>query len=268
MAMYVLKIEDAVLHITKGNSKIGKTIHSFSTLPGNKEHLIFARGILLTDVPGTCTNLCEGCFSACYAVNSARLHHNVNIKAWGDNTLLLRNKPDELFAAIDEYISKKNAKYYKTHDETKLGVTTWRWNVSGEIKNVEELEKMNELARKHPEVRFGIYTKNFEALVAFFNKHDDTEPNFAVNVSQWHHVADDIMKKFEGKVNVFEYDDSNLKHNDLSEEDIIRLSKITHCPAVTKNGKHAKLPNGESITCDRCKRCYTKTGKLTAVYAH
>ena len=76
MALYNIKLADAKLHITKGNSKIGKTIYSFSTLPGNKEHLIYAKGILLTDVPGTCSQLCEGCFGACYAVNSARLHHN------------------------------------------------------------------------------------------------------------------------------------------------------------------------------------------------
>lgn len=263
MALYNIKIEDAQLHITKGNSKIGKTIYSFSTLPGNAEHLIYAKGILLTDVAGTCTHLCEGCFGACYAVNSARLHHNAVIKAWAENTLLLRHNPKALFKQIDAYISVRNRKGCKNPK-----ITTWRWNVSGEIQDAKELEMMNDLARKHREVNFGIYTKNFEAVSKFFRRHKDTAPNFVINISQWHHVADKILKKLNGKVNVFEYDDSNLKHNDLSIEDKERLSQMLHCRAVTATGKHATLPNGDPITCDLCKRCYTKTGNHTAVYAH
>jgi hypothetical protein len=268
MALYNIKLENAKLHIAKGNTKIGKTIYSFSTLPGNKEHLIYAKGILLTDIPGTCTNLCEGCFGACYAVNSAQRHHNAVIQAWAENTLLLRNKPKELFDEIDKYITEKNIAYYNSQGVKDRKITTWRWNVSGEIQNVQELEMMNNLARKHPEVQFGIYTKNFTALGKLLDKIGDTEPNFAVNVSQWHHVADEFLAKYPNKCNVFEYDDSNLKHHDLSEEDVLRLEKVTHCPAVTKEGHHATLPNGESITCDRCKRCYTKTGRHTAVYSH
>ena len=50
MAKY--QIKKARLHISKGNTKIGKGIYSFSTLPGNKKHMIYANGELLTDVPG------------------------------------------------------------------------------------------------------------------------------------------------------------------------------------------------------------------------
>lgn len=268
MALYNIKLEDAKLHVTKGNSKIGKTIYSFSTLPGNSDHLLYAHGILLTDIPGTCTHLCEGCFGACYAVNSAKLHHNAVVRAWGENTLLLREKPAVLFDQINALINEKNKKYYETKDPKDRKVTTWRWNVSGEIQNVDELALMNALAAKHPEVMFGIYTKNFEALGQLLDLIGDTQPNFVVNVSQWHHVADEFIAKYEGKCNVFEYDDSNLKHNDLSPEDVKRLSKIQHCPAVTRAGHHAKTPAGEDITCDHCRRCYTKTGKTTAVYSH
>ena len=268
MALYVIKLEDAKLHVTKGNSKIGKTIYNFSTLPGNTEHLLYAHGILLTDVPGTCTNLCEGCFGACYAVNSAKLHHNAVIKAWAENTLLLRHNAAQLFGEIDQLITDKNAKYQKTKDPKDLKITLWRWNVSGEIEDVTQLVLMNTLAKAHPEVKFGIYTKNFDALARFLDVVGESEPNFCINVSQWHHVADEFLKKYAGKCNVFEYDDSNLKHHDLSEEDVERLSKIPHCPAVTKAGHHAKLPNGDDITCDHCKNCYTKTGRTVAVYSH
>lgn len=268
MALYNIKLADAKLHIAKGNSKIGKTIYSFSTLPGNRDHLLYAKGVLLTDVHGTCSHLCDGCFGACYAVNSARLHHNAVIRAWAENTLLLRNNADKMFDTINEYINNANKKYYKTQDPKDCKITLWRWNVSGEIQHVSELALMNELAKQHPEVNFGIYTKNFEALDEFITTIKDIEPNFIINISQWHHVADDIAKKYQGKCNVFEYDDSNLKHHELSEEDVLRLSKTPHCPAVDKKGHHTKNAKGEPITCDKCRRCYTKTGAITAVYAH
>ena len=101
MPKYSITLENAKLHISKGNSKIGKTIYNFSTLPGNQHYMLYVKGELLTDVPGTCTNLCAGCFGACYAVNSVKLHHNCTVRAWAENTLLLRNKPKELFNEID-----------------------------------------------------------------------------------------------------------------------------------------------------------------------
>lgn len=268
MAKYQINESTAKLHVTKGNSKIGKTIYSFSTLPGNHAHMLYAKGELLTDVPGTCTDLCEGCFGACYAVNSAKLHHNAVIQAWAENTILLRNKPDVLFDQINALINEKNKKFYDTRNPKDLRITTWRWNVSGEIQHVSELALMNALAKKHPEVQFSIYTKNFVALGKLLDTIGNTEPNFVINVSQWHHVADWFIEKYPGRCNVFEYDDSNLKHHDLSDADVARLSKIAHCPAVTKEGHHAKTPNGEDITCDKCKRCYRKTGQTTAVYSH
>ena len=167
-----------------------------------------------------------------------------------------------------EYINKLNKRYYETHDPKDLKITLWRWNVSGEIQNVNELMLMNKLAAQHPEVMFGIYTKNFQALEEFFNVVKDVQSNFVINISQWHHVADEIIKKLQGRCNIFEYDDSNLKHHDLSEEDVKRLSMLSHCKAVTKEGRHASLPNGKPITCDKCTRCYRKTGEHIAVYAH
>ncbi len=272
MALYLLTVEDATLHISKGNAKIGKTVWSFSTLPGNKDNLLYVKGKgLLTTVPGTCSKYCEGCFNGgCYAVRDAKLHCNVTIKAWGDNTLLLRHDPKGLFDQIDTFIKDKNKKFLETNDEKFHRVRTWRWNVSGEIENLLQLELMNEIAVKHPEVMFGVYTKSFDILEDYLTKHgeDGFAKNFVINVSQWHHVADDFLKKHPNVFNIFEYDDSNLKNCLMSDEDKDRLKGVTHCPAVTKEGHHAKNAKGENITCDMCKRCYTKSGAHTAVHAH
>ena len=114
MAKY--QINKVRLHISKGNTKIGKGIYSFSTLPGNKKHMIYANGELLTDVPGTCTKHCEGCANACYAFKSAKHHHKAVIPAWAENTLLLRS--GKLKDELDKYITKKNKnKVVKLTDE-------------------------------------------------------------------------------------------------------------------------------------------------------
>lgn len=266
--IYVVSAKDAKLHLSKGNSKIGKGIWAFSTLPGNEKNLLLLnKTVLLTDVPGTCSKYCDGCFNGgCYAVNSAKLHHNAVIRAWAENTLLLRS--GKLFDEIDAFIKKKNAKYYKSKDINDALVRTFRINVSGEIESLEQFEAWNELAKKNPEVKFGVYTKNFDDLAKFLDKHKESADNLCINASQWHHVADEFLKKYSGKVNVFTYDDAHRKSVELSFEDKARLGVMPHCPAVTMDGKHAKDKDGNDITCDRCGRCYRKTGKETAVYAH
>ena len=83
-----------------------------------------------------------------------------------------------------------------------------------------------------------------------------------------HGVAKKFLDKFPGVFNVFEYDDSNLKECGLNQSEKDRLAKVPHCPAVMADGSHRLDKDGNPITCDRCKRCYTKTGHRTAVFAH
>lgn len=279
---YQINPEQASLHISKGNSKIGTGIYSFSTLPGNEEHLLTTstKG-LLTDIPGTCSRFCDGCFNGgCYAVRDAKLHNNATIPAWAENTLLLRS--GRLWDQLETFLTLKNGKackvlneYWRDACDLKPGapefeevlatarklatVKTFRIHVSGELEDVEQLRRWNELALAHPEIQFGMYTKNFDALGEFLDDGSDFAPNLVVNVSQWHGVADEFLAKYSwAKLNVFTYDD----HTEP------RLEKVAHCPAVTPQGHHAKLPDGSPITCDHCRRCYTKTGRETAVHAH
>lgn len=277
--LYEIKEEEAKLHLSQGNNKIGKTIWSFATLPGNEEHIPTVKvkdssgkptneSIRLTSIPGTCSKYCDNCArdGACYAWRDLKLHNNVCAQAWAENTLLLRS--GKVFDMLSEFINDKNAKFLETKDEKQLKVKTVRINTSGEIENLEQFEAWNKLALSHPEVTFGVYTKNFDDLDKFIQKHGDTAPNFVVNVSQWKHVADEFLAKYPKKFNVFEYDDSNKKDNDLSEEDKIRLAATVHCPAVNAQGHHVLDKDGKPITCDRCGRCYRKTGKVTAVHSH
>lgn len=267
---YPISPTAAQLHISRGNSKLGRGIYAFGTLPGNQDHMLRLNttGELLTDIPGTCSKYCEGCAKdgACYAWRDCKLHHNVVIKAMGDNTLLLRS--GALFPMLDQFISAKNAKFMESKDPEDIEVRLFRINTSGEVESLRDLLGWNDLALRHPEVQFGIYTKNFDALEDFLTIGHFAD-NFCVNVSQWNHVADDFLRRHPGELNVFEYDDTNNKSCDWPEEDRARIAKMVHCPAVTKDGHHAVNAKGDPITCDMCGRCYGKHGVCeTAVWSH
>lgn len=254
---YIITDESAKLHISTGNSKIGKGVYNFSTLPGNAENLLTLKdGTVLTNVPGTCSKHCDGCFNGgCYAAKSAKLHNNCVIKAWADNTLLLRQ--GTIWGQLDDFISSKKEK-----------IQLFRINVSGEAESVKDFEEWNKIALRYPSISFGMYTKNFEDLDKFMQKHGDTAPNFCINVSQWNHVADAFLAKYPNKFNVFEYNPTNLSDCDWSVAERVRLAKLTKCPAVDIHGHHTKKADGTPLTCKDCGRCYKKTGQITAVYAH
>ena len=286
---YGLDADKAKLHLSKGNAKIGKGIWSFSTLPGNADHMIRLKdGTLLTDVPGTCSKYCDGCArdGACYAWRDAKLHSNATIPAWGENTLLLRS--GKLWDELETFLTLKNGKarkYLSTVLKCGLDpnealrnahelavVKTFRIHVSGELEDVHQLRRWNLLALAHPEINFGIYTKNFDALAEFLDAGSagcQPAPNLCVNVSEWHGVAKEFLEGHAwAKLNVFEYDDSLQRGCGLDDAEKERLAKLPHCPAVGKDGKHRATPAGDPITCDMCGRCYRKTGERTAVYAH
>lgn len=271
LSKYTITVtKDTQISISWGNSKIGKMMN-WSTLPGDKDHMLTANGELLTTIPGTCCGKCDACFKNCYAVNSAKLHHNVNITAWGKNTLMLRNYPEEVYKQLDAALTKKNKKWITSKKPEDIAIKFVRINVSGELETLEQLEMWDKLAKAHPECKFGIYSKCETILLAFFKKHGQTADNLTINISQWHGVMDDTLKQLRDMkaiVNVFEYDDSNRSWCNLSLDEKGRLAGESHCPAVLKSGKHANKPDGTPILCSDCGRCYRKTGETTAVYDH
>jgi len=231
--------ENTKVHITLGNRKIGKVIN-FSTLPGNATHYAKARGTKVTDIVGTCGQNCNCCFDECYAKRSLVQHHNAVAKAWGENTLLIRYRLAETMAQIQEFINK--------HPSRKL----FRWNVSGELENVFQLEAMNDLAKANPQLKFGIYTKNFRVVREFVKRGNTLATNFALNLSQWHDNLngwEDIASMF----NRFIYDD----HIDPS------LASVRKCKAVNEDGTRDK-----SVKCEDCGYCYENNKEATRCPAH
>ena len=60
MEKYVIEYQpNAKISMSKGNTKLGKDVYTFNTLPG--EHALTLKdGTVLTNVLGTCAGCCEG----------------------------------------------------------------------------------------------------------------------------------------------------------------------------------------------------------------
>lgn len=272
--IYSFKLDEKTrINLSCGNNKIGHMLN-WSTLPGNDEHKLIAKGRRITDIEGTCSKNCNGCFKNCYARRSILQHHNRVAEPWTKNTLMIRYRMEECFKQIDEAIREKNSKYYITGNISDLKYKFFRINVSGEIQSLEELEAWNMLAREHPEINFGVYSKNSKVLLAFFAKHGQTADNFCINVSEWHGVMADTIEQLKamGAVfNVFEYDDSILASSALSAEEKKAQAAKPHCPAVgaTQENKHPINPaTGAAWKCTECGACYRKNGSRRCVYSH
>ena len=272
--IYNFKLDETTkITISCGNNKIGHMLN-WSTLPGNSDHALIAKGRRLTDIEGTCSGNCSGCFKNCYARRSILQHHNKVTEPWAKNTLMIRYRMEECFKQIDTMIREKNSKYYITGNISDLKYKFFRINVSGELQSLEELEAWNLLAREHTKINFGIYSKNTKVLLAFFAKHGQTAENLCINISEWHGVMKDTINQLEamGAVfNVFEYDDSNQASCKLSAAEKLILSKKPQCPAVgaTQANRHPANPaTGEPWKCTECGACYRKNGSRRCVYSH
>lgn len=224
------------ISLVKGNSKLGKGVYAFNLLPGDEPISTKDKG-QLTNVRGTCGGCCNECKGECYAISDTRRYHNTCIPSLAKNTVIMRHDIDCGFNQIKDELINKKAKVL-------------RWHSSGEIMSYEYLLHMIKLAIAMPNVKFYFYTKRFKFIQRYLNSGFTFPENLICNISEWHG-------------NTKEYNFDNLNKFVYDDGADVRLKEIVHCPAVDKNGK--KTP----ITCDQCKRCFSKNdGHITAVYAH
>lgn len=119
-----------MIHISKGNSKLGPDIANISLRP-------------VLD----CGN-CSLCKKKCYALKSYRMYPNVK-KNWDENSLMARKDRDNYFLQIADYLNKKDVKYF-------------RWHVAGDIPDQNYLDNMVRIAQMFQETYFLCFTKRFD----------------------------------------------------------------------------------------------------------
>lgn len=228
--------EKVNIYVSTGNGKTG--IDSFNTLAGGSEHAYTgyknaeaweAIRAKYGDVCGTCGGDCPGC----YAKKMTRFPAVLDYTA--GNTVAVTENPAEAIAELERAIyGSGSAPAY------------FRWHDSGEFFSFEYFAEACELMKRHPETRFGAYTKAAEVV----NRYgiENLPENFSLQCSPWEGYCEPI-----GDLPQFIYDDGSDP----------AISALPHCPAVDKNGKRT------GVKCIDCLYCYhAKRGGKRAVYAH
>lgn len=228
------------IHISAGNTKT--RIKSFNLLAGAMVSLYsgaipaVCRDIALKlGVCGTCNGDCPGC----YAKRLTRYPAVFN--AYLENTLLCMQDPAAALAAVERELY-----FTATGKPRKNPPKVFRIHDSGDFFSLEYFAAWCDLIRRHPETRFGAYTK--AADIVYVYGLDNLPANLSLQCSPWEGYCKPI-----GDLPQFCYDDGTIP----------AYANLPHCPAVDKHG------NRTGVTCNKCLHCYTsKRGQKWAVYAH
>lgn len=122
--------------ISKGNRKMG-SIPSVSLPP-----------II------TCKN-CATCAKKCYASKLARIYKNTR-EAWDRNLHILKEDRDAYFIQVKAYAMTSDF---------------FRFHVSGDIIDIDYLDRMNKTARECKGTKFLAFTKNYEDVNEYYKTH-------------------------------------------------------------------------------------------------
>ena len=134
--------------LVDGNSKIGKTVFHFSTLPTNKSFDTTVNGESVT-VKGTCPCHCDGCYAT-----KGNYRFPDNIASLAMRTLIARMHIDFMARAIIAQIKADN-------------IHTLRIHASGDFFSIEYLNAWRRIAIECPDCQMWTYTKYKAAENAF-----------------------------------------------------------------------------------------------------
>lgn len=226
----------------KGNIKLGGRMWSFSKLYGNQLHTSKKYGV----VAGSCGGHCEGCASSCYVRKSYRYPSVIDGHA--RNTLAFRADLEKAFDDLNGAIDRaKNKPQYIRIDQ------------SGEIESPMELLMWVLSAKKHPDVYYYTYTKNFEAVRMVINTVENMPSNITINISVWHEYGLGAFEEFKAYpfIKAFVYDDRTFDYAAHG------LNIDTYCKAYDESGKM-----NHAVTCELCRKCIDRNVKVIGCFDH
>lgn len=229
-----------------GNIKLGRAMWSFSKLYGNWAHESRRYGAVM----GTCGHYCNGCKNSCYVKKSYRYPSVIDGHA--RNTLAMRNDINKAFDDLNGQIDRaKNKPAYIRIDQ------------SGEIESPLELLNWVLSAKKHPNVKYYTYTKNYDAVRMVINTFDDgarIPSNITINISVWHEYGlNEYINEFSKYpfIKAFVYDDKQFDYAAHG------LTIDTYCYAYDENGKL-----NHAVTCEKCRKCIDRKCNVIGCFDH
>ena len=250
------------------NIKLGK-MGSWAMLFGNCNWYIPELDVT---VRGTCGEFCKGCFnpenpkcSACYVARSYVkytkrnedgtvgdiLNNKCSVKlGHAYRTIAMTMFRKDLLLSLDSQL---------TNMKNKLGVI--RINESGEFTCYEDLAMWCELAKRHSETIFYVYTKNYKAVrKALINA--IVPANLYINISIWHEygIEEYLEMKDHPQIRAFCLVDKDW----TTEKYYSKGIEITGmCGAYDSAGKM-----NHAVTCDKCKKCFSSCNKCVGCFEH
>ena len=102
----------------------------------------------------TCKN-CATCSKMCYAAKLARIYKTVR-EAWDRNLTILKEDRDSYFIQVKA---------------AAMVTRFFRWHVSGDIVDIDYLDRMVRIARELKGTQFLCFTKNYEDVNEYFQSH-------------------------------------------------------------------------------------------------
>lgn len=134
--------------LKNGNSKVGKSVYTWSVLPTNKEYNRVINGKNYS-VSGTCPCHCVGCYATAGFYNCTS-----TIDSMVKKTYLSINYPEFVERAINAQIVADNIKIVRIH-------------ASGDFINSDYVDMWKRIIERNPGVKFWTYTKRTEFENAF-----------------------------------------------------------------------------------------------------
>ena len=131
-----------------GNTKLGKSVWTWSMLPGNMEYTVEYNGKTIT-AAGTCICNCVGCYAQTGFYNMPNTKYSNALK-----TVIARTDAEFMANAIIAQIHASNIKLVRIH-------------ASGDFFSTDYVNDWRRIVRECPNTMFWTYTKNRDAEHAF-----------------------------------------------------------------------------------------------------
>ena len=172
------------------------------------------------------------CKPDCYACKGRQIMCNVQ-GAYYRNLRLYNENADNFFEQV----------YYKVKFS---GLPKVRWFDSGDIVDAEFFARVVELCKKTPDVKHMAFTKKYEIVNEYIDKHGSLPDNFNVMFSAWHKLWE-VPNPHNLPVAYVDFKDKTLN------------------PEFPKN---AFVCPGRETTCSACGICFNKKVKAVVFHQH
>jgi hypothetical protein len=172
------------------------------------------------------------CKEGCYACKGCQQFAKVQA-AYYRNLRIYNDNPDNFFEQV----------YYKIKF---AGLPKVRWFDSGDIPEYDFFVRMVELCKKTPNVKHMAFTKKYEIVNEYIDKHGDLPDNLNVVFSAWHKLWN-VPNPHGLAIAYVDFNDKTLN------------------PDIPKNAFHCP---GRESTCSACGACWNKRLKAVVFKQH